>query len=118
MHSDGEGRRLNGANRYVLRFPPEAVPPVQAFWSLSTPAGSLSDAEGLILDADGALSIAIRHDAPDSGRGTNWLPAPPDDFVLTLRLFWPREEALEGRWTPPAVTSDTAQVVGTVSPER
>jgi hypothetical protein len=25
-HSDGDGRRLNGANRYVLRFPPSETP--------------------------------------------------------------------------------------------
>ncbi|WP_028066649.1 DUF1214 domain-containing protein [Solirubrobacter soli] len=111
--ADANGVALTGRDRYVLRFAPEAAPPVQAFWSLSTSAGSLSDAQGLMLDADGALSILIQHDAPDAGRGTNWLPAPPDRFVLTLRLFWPREEALEGRWTPPA-----AQVLQLVSPDR
>ena len=56
-----------------------------------------------MLDPDGALTIGIRHD-PSEGRGMNWLTAPADGFALELRLYWPHEDALEGRWTPPPVT--------------
>src|SRR4051812_15756034 len=103
VYADADGRRLTGGAHYVLRFPEGAVPPVTGFWSLSTAAGSISDLHGLVLDPDGALSIRIEPQAPN-GRAANWLPAPAGDFALELRLYWPREEALEGRWSPPPVT--------------
>ena len=37
----------------------------------------------------------------------NWLPAPKDDFVLMMRLYWPKEKApsiLDGSWKIPEVT--------------
>jgi hypothetical protein len=101
--TDAEGRPLTGRERYRLRFPAGGTPPAAAFWSLTTAAGSLSDLRGLVLDADGSLSIRIGPDAP-SGRCTNWLPAPAGRFEVTLRLFWPREDALDGAWSPPPIT--------------
>ena len=84
--------------------PADAVPPVNAFWSLTTAAGATGDFQGLMLDADGSLPIHIQHSAPDDERRANWLPAPADRFSVVLRLYWPREEALQRRWAPPAVT--------------
>ena len=34
---------------------------------------------------------------------TNWLPAPPDAFSLMLRVYWPEQVVLDGKWMPPAV---------------
>ena len=34
-NTDGRGRPLDGAHRYVLRFAPGQLPPVRAFWSLT-----------------------------------------------------------------------------------
>ena len=65
---------------------------------------SLGDRDGLTLDGDGSLPIHIQHDRPARARRSNWLPAPAGDFTLVLRLYWPREEVLDRRWTPPAVT--------------
>ena len=31
----------------------------------------------------------------------NWLPAPKGPFAMYMRLYWPKEEALEGKWTAP-----------------
>jgi hypothetical protein len=103
VDTDADGSPLSGSERYVLRFPEDAKPPVSAFWSLSTAAGSISDLEGLVLDADGSLSIRIQHAAPGENRAANWLPAPAGAFSLALRLHWPREEALAGRWVPAPV---------------
>jgi hypothetical protein len=103
VHTDADGLPLTGRERYVLRFPEDAKPPVCAFWSLSTPAGSISDLHGLVLDADGSLPIRIQHRPPAPDRAANWLPAPASTFSLALRLHWPREEALAGRWLPPPV---------------
>ncbi|HEY6887341.1 MAG TPA: DUF1214 domain-containing protein [Solirubrobacter sp.] len=103
VDADADGVPLTGQERYVLRFPEDAKPPVSAFWSLSTAAGSISDLEGLVLDGDGSLSIRIQHRPPARDRAANWLTAPASAFSLALRLHWPREEALAGRWLPPPV---------------
>jgi hypothetical protein len=97
---DADGRPLTGRGRYLLRFPPRATPPAGAFWTLATPAGSTGGLRGLTLDADGSLPIHIQRDAPEYGG--NWLPAPAGRFSLVLRLYWPSEQALDRRWTPPA----------------
>jgi hypothetical protein len=104
LETDADGRPLTGRARYVLRFPADAVPPANAFWSLTTGAGSTGDLQGLKLDADGSLPIHIQHGAPDEQRRCNWLPAPAQRFDVVLRLYWPGEEALQRRWAPPAVT--------------
>ncbi len=107
--TDAEGRPLSGRHRYLLRFGRDVAPPVHGSWALTTHAAledrsiSLGDGDGLTLDDDGSLPILIQHDRPERARRSNWLPAPSGDFTLVLRLFWPREEALTRRWTPPAV---------------
>ncbi|MFO1072608.1 MAG: hypothetical protein U1E17_07975 [Geminicoccaceae bacterium] len=32
-----------------------------------------------------------------------WLPAPPGPIYVVMRLYWPKEAALDGSWQPPAV---------------
>lgn len=34
---------------------------------------------------------------------TNWLPAPRGPLGITMRIYAPRPEALDGRWKPPPV---------------
>jgi hypothetical protein len=102
--TDDAGNPLTGRERYVLRFPADATPPANAFWSLTTSAGSIGDLRGLKLDPDGSLPIHIQHSAPDGARRSNWLPAPADGFDVVLRLYWPDEDVLARRWSPPAVT--------------
>lgn len=112
---DADGNPLNGRNRYVWHLVKDALPPVDAFWSLT-----LYDAEGfqvantinrfaigdrdeLTFNDDGSLDIFIQHEPPSEGTA-NWLPAPDGQFNLTARLYAPRPEALDGSWAPPAVT--------------
>ena len=112
LETDDQGRPLTGGERYVLRFAPDATPPVNGFWSLTTCAAddpgsswdSTGDLRGLTLDHDGSLPIHIQHGRPARQRRANWLPAPPERFTVVLRLYWPREEALRGEWAPPTVT--------------
>jgi hypothetical protein len=33
----------------------------------------------------------------------NWLPAPKRPFAMYMRLYWPKEEALDGKWQAPAL---------------
>jgi hypothetical protein len=35
---------------------------------------------------------------------SNWLPAPNGPIYMVMRLYWPKEDALDGKWKPPAVT--------------
>jgi hypothetical protein len=113
---DGAGQKLNGANRYTLRFAPGQLPPVNAFWSLTMyelPASLLvaNPLNRYLLnstmlpqfkkDADGGLTLLIQNESPGKDKEANWLPAPKGPFLMYLRLYWPKEEALNGKWTAP-----------------
>jgi hypothetical protein len=115
---DSDGRPLSGANRYVMRFAPSKLPPVNAFWSLTMyrlPESLLVAnpldrylLNSLMLphfqrDGDDGLTFLVQHDAPRRDDMANWLPAPEGPFMMALRLYWPREEALQGKWTEPPV---------------
>jgi hypothetical protein len=52
-------------------------------------------------DADGGLTLYIQHASPGADKESNWLPAPNGPFVVFLRLYWPKEEALNGTWKQP-----------------
>ena len=114
---DSAGQPLNGATgRYILRFADSSLPPARAFWSLTM--YGLDDKQlvpnpirrysignrtgGLERGPDGSLTIAIQTDAPGQEK-VNWLPAPKAPFYMVLRLYGPSQEALSGKWTPPAV---------------
>ena len=112
---DGDGRPLNGANNYILRFPKGQAPPAHAFWSLTLYAADLFFVEnpinryaigdrtrGLKYDADGGLTIYLQHEAPP-GHESNWLPAPRGNFKLSLRAYLPKPELLNNSYQPPAV---------------
>jgi len=114
---DSEGQALDAAkNRYTMRFAPGQMPPVNAFWSLTMyelPA-SLLTANPLnryLLnspmlpqfkrDADGGLTLIIQNESPGKEKDANWLPAPKGPFFMAMRLYWPKEEALNGKWIAP-----------------
>jgi hypothetical protein len=113
---DGDGQKLDGANRYTVRFAPGQLPPVNAFWSLTMyelPASLLSanPLNRYLLnspmlpqfkrDADGGLTFYVQSDPPGPDKEANWLPAPKGPFFSVMRLYWPKDEALKGKWTAP-----------------
>ena len=115
---DADRQKLDGAYRYALRFAPGRLPPVNAFWSLTMYElpSSLLVANPLnryllnapmlpqfTRDADGGLTLLIRNASPGADKEANWLPAPTGPFWMAMRLYWPRDEALEGIWTAPPV---------------
>lgn len=112
---DADGRPVVGTNDYVLHFEASEIPPVDAFWSLTmyddegfpvpNPIDryAVGDRDQLAFNSDGSLDIVIQRDAPGPDRRPNWLPAPDGPMGLTMRLYAPRPEALDGRWAPPAV---------------
>ncbi|BEP71222.1 MULTISPECIES: DUF1254 domain-containing protein [unclassified Variovorax] len=122
---DAAGEPLTGQRRYTLRFAPDALPPVDAFWSLTmydTRDYMLVDnpidryavgdrTPGLRRDADGGLTLHIQHARPEGEAArANWLPAPEGRFYLCLRAYVPRAELLDGRYQLPplTVTKDSA----------
>jgi len=109
-------QKLDGANRYSLRFAPGQLPPVNAFWSLTMyemPASLLVAnpinrylinspmLPQLQRDADGGLTLIVQNESPGKDKEANWLPAPKGPFVMAMRLYWPKEEATEGKWKNP-----------------
>ncbi|MCC6411097.1 MAG: DUF1254 domain-containing protein [Saprospiraceae bacterium] len=115
---DNTGAPLNGANSYTVRFAPGQLPPAHAFWSLTMYElpSSLLVANPLnryllnapmmdqfVKDADGGITFYIQNVSPGKGKEANWLPAPSGPFFMALRLYWPKDEALNGTWTAPAI---------------
>src|SRR5215469_8087541 len=114
---DANGQKLDATqNRYTLRFAPGQLPPVNAFWSLTMyelpsrllVANPLNRylinspmLPDLRRDADGGVTLYIQHDSPGKDKESNWLPAPSGPFLMFLRLFWPKPEALDGKWKEP-----------------
>jgi hypothetical protein len=121
---DAAGQKLNGANRYTLHFAPGQLPPVHAFWSLTMyelPSQLLvaNPLHRYLLnspmlpqfkfDADGGLTLYVQNASPGKDKEANWLPAPPGPFFMALRLYWPKTEAIEGKWTAPAAKLEPAK---------
>ncbi|PSB16142.1 cell envelope protein [filamentous cyanobacterium CCP1] len=114
---DSAGQKLDAAqNKYSIHFASSQLPPVHAFWSLTMyelPASLLvanpidrylinsSMLPHLQRDAEGGLTLYIQHESPGKDRESNWLPAPNGPFFCVLRLYWPKPEALDGRWMAP-----------------
>jgi hypothetical protein len=113
--ADADGKPMNGDQNYVLHFSKEELPPVEAFWSVT-----MYDAEGyqaanainrfavsswmpFQYNTDGSLDIYIQNENPGAGKEANWLPAPKGPLGVTMRLYAPKANALDGRWNPPAV---------------
>jgi hypothetical protein len=113
---DAYGKKFDGANNYILRFPKGQVPPVDAFWSLTlydkdtylVPNAidrySLGDRSNLKTDADGSTTIYIQSESPGADKESNWLPSPQSGpFKLGLRLYVPKKQVADGTWKPPAI---------------
>ena len=98
---DADRQPLNGSQRYLLRFAPDQLPPVNAFWSLTLyelPASLLSVnplnrylinspmLPALERDSDGGVTLLVQHESPGQDKESNWLPAPKGSFFTVLRL--------------------------------
>jgi hypothetical protein len=116
QYLDGDGNRLTGRNAYTLTFPAGQTPPATGFWSLTmydkkhffVPNEIKRFSTGtknteLKYNPDGSLTIYIQHEKPASDKIGNWLPAPEDEFAMTIRAYGPKVDLIEGKWSPPAV---------------
>lgn len=109
---DGDGKPLDGANNYVLHFDKGQAPPANAFWSLTmynaesffveNPLNRYNIAAWMPLkyNKDGSLDVYIQRESPGKDKQANWLPAAEGPFSVTMRIYWPKPEALDGTWKP------------------
>ena len=53
---------------------------------------------------DGSLDLYIQAKSPGEDKESNWLPAPSSGpFSLTVRIYWPTDEVLDGTYKLPPV---------------
>lgn len=112
---DADGNPFDGAHAYVLHFGKQELPPVGAFWSVTLydadgfPVANalnrhaIGDRDPLKYNADGSLDLYLQHESPGKDKEANWLPTPEGEFNLTMRLYAPKLEVLDGRWLPSGV---------------
>ena len=120
--TDSTGAPLTGTTTYVIHFAKGKTPPVDGFWTITmydssyyfypNPLNKLtvSMRDQPVANADGSLDLYFSHDKPANAPEANWLPAPAGQFILMMRMYWPREtppSILDGTWTPPPVTHPT-----------
>ncbi|MBJ6637073.1 DUF1254 domain-containing protein [Streptomyces sp. DHE7-1] len=115
---DADGNKLVSNGRYELHFRAGALPPVDAFWSLSAyqedmnlipneaDRYSIGDrTTGLQRDEDGGLTIHLQSEPPDQGREGNWLPtAKSGNWFVALRMYRPHAEVIDAVWECPPLT--------------
>lgn len=110
--NDAEGKPLSGDSSYKLTLPPNI--PAALFWSLTL--YEAENASGLATEArrfpslgsrdkpeqnaDGTTDIYVGPKAP-AGKEANWLAtAPGRGFFAILRLYGPKEAAVNYSWKP------------------
>jgi hypothetical protein len=125
--ADADGKPLVGEHNYVLHFNKGELPPVDAFWSVTMydEAGfqvanpinrfAIGDRDDLKYNADGSLDLYLQHESPGPDKESNWLPSPAQGKLgVTMRLYAPRAEVLEGRWNPAAI-KQVGAATGTIT---
>lgn len=123
IYAVDEGKAaLDGkAGKYTLTFTEETRPPVDAFWSLTMYDRArqlLVDnpidrylinspmLSGLKRSANGDIALYLQNESPGAELESNWLPAPAENFYAVMRLYLPKQEALDGRWTAPQIRQE------------
>ena len=111
-------KKYDGSKKYEMRFAKGELPPVDGFWSLTmydkdyffvdNPLNryTLSPRNKLKPNADGSVTLYLQAESPGKDKESNWLPAPKDEFILMMRLYWPREKPpslIDGSWKIPEV---------------
>jgi len=115
-YEDNRGQQLMGENSYEITFAKDQLPPVNGFWSVTMyqlpdvklvasdfRRYSLGQNNRLKMNPNGSLTIYLQPTSPGPDKESNWLPSGKGNYQVTLKLYWPKNEVLEGRWFPPQV---------------
>ena len=115
-----DGSSLYSNKNYRIRFKDGKLPEAEFFWSITLyglPSQYLTDNEldkyminshekALYVNPDGSVDILISQKKPeDPEKIPNWLPAPTDEdrFDITMRIYGPSRDQLNGKWEGPLV---------------
>jgi len=116
VFTDETGAKLNGANRYMLKFSKDQIPRVDAFWSITlydnnfnlvlTPSNKFAVRDidpDIKYGEDGSLTVYLQSQPPTEPN-VNWLPTPEgQDFNLFFRAYLPDQAFIDQTYIPPAV---------------
>ena len=113
---DSTGASLTGANTLTYHFAKDQLPPVHAFWSLTlyelrasqlvaNPLNRYLINSPMLPRLERGprrwLYVLSAESSPRPDKESNWLPAPKGPFMVVLRLYWPKPDALNGTWKAP-----------------
>lgn len=104
IYHDLEGMPLNGSQKYEIHIPADKMPPVNAFWSITSynekrnfiPNEDYHYSVGMRdknmkYNADGSLTFKVQSNKPEEGIG-NWIPISEGErFKLNFRFYGPKE---------------------------
>ena len=111
-------KKYSGEHKYTVHFDKGGLPPTNGFWSITmydanyffvpNPLNryTVSARDKFKANADGSIDLYFQHDSPGKDKESNWLPAPSGQFILMMRLYWPKEtppSLLDGTWSIPEV---------------
>ncbi len=111
-------KKHDGANKYVVHVEKGGFPPVNGFWSITmydsgdffvpNPLNryNVSSRSMFKDNPDGSVDLYIQNESPGKDKEANWLPAPKGEFVLMMRMCWPKAtppSIVDGSWKPPTV---------------
>jgi len=114
--TDKNGKAPQGGKKYVMHFAKDALPPVEAFWSITMydddgfqvdndlKRFAIGDRDELKYNKDGSLDIYMQPTSPGKAKESNWLPSPKSGTLgITMRLYAPKQSVLDGQWKPPFI---------------
>jgi hypothetical protein len=124
---DGDGQPFDSANKYVMRFEKDQLPPTNGTWSVSQYKGNFYERNvlnryaiapwmPLQFNPDGSLDIYLQATSPGKDKESNWLPTPLGRFNLTLRNYFPKPAAYDGSYKVPPVKKVSDTTVGRGAP--
>jgi hypothetical protein len=90
------------------------LPGFQLRWPANLPEDAdypttFVDAQGKKLNGANKYTLTFEKGLTPPDREANWLPSPAGEFLLTLRMYWPKETPpsilplSKSTWVPPAV---------------
>jgi hypothetical protein len=104
VYNDLQDRPLEGSKKYEIHIPADKLPPVDAFWSITSYTyerdfvpnddfhyGVNSRNKNMKFNEDGSLTFKVQTDEPEEGR-SNWIPTTESGrFRLNFRFYNPQE---------------------------